>query len=351
MTTCARVVSFVVITACASRTPTERERALAKLPSEAQLIAAADGPALGAFRPVIDAARPFAPRTLDCVLDVALTGEAVAVAISPRVGTTIVIITRAHVASCPVLSRVAPDMFVATVGAGVVADNAESSALSSPRWSRARSYLVSDPIAIAADLPGMRLLAVAQPKPLDAWLAIDSADVVGVERATRAWIDRQRTTSLKLFADSLSVESRGTQLLVHATKLEGDQLALFASEMLRALDAPAAPSATPFSCPPINADVVRCTDGTKLVVRSLATTLRKLALVDTAPVIAGGDVIGIRLTEDAEVVLRRGDIILGIDGHRIRSAAQLHELARYVHERTSLAVRRDGDDVILELSE
>jgi hypothetical protein len=106
-----------------------------------------------------------------------------------------------------------------------------------------------------------------------------------------------------------------------------------------------------FACPPSGTDVVRCTDNTRVVVRSLATTLRKLVAVDTKPVIAGGDVIGIRLSEDAEVLLRRNDIILGLDGHRITSAAQLHELARYARERTALAIRRDGNDVIIDLSE
>jgi hypothetical protein len=291
------------------------------------------------------------PRSLDCVLDAALTSEAVAVAVEPRVGTTIVIVTRAHVARCTALSRIASDTFVATVGAGAVADARGASPLSDPRWSRAKKYLLEDPIAIAVQREGVRVLAVAQPKPIDAWLAIDAADVSVIELVVRGWIARQHSTALKSFASKLTVESRGSQVLVHGAKLDVDELALVATDLLRALSAPPESTTAAFACPPIGGDIVRCTDGTRLVVRSLAATLRKVVEVEALPVIAGGDVVGIRLTEDAEVLLRRGDIILGLDGHRITSAAQLHELARYVHERTSLAVRRDGADIIIELTE
>jgi len=347
------MVSLLGIVACSSRTPTERERAVAKLPSEARLIAAADGSALAAFRPVIDAARPFMPRTLDCVLDGALTSEAVALAVTPRVGTTIVVVTRAHVAACPALSRVDTDTFVATVGASTIAASLEASPLQSPRWERARSYLVGDPIALALDLDGTRVVAVAQPTPLDAWLAIDARDVAPVYRAVRSWLERRRATALRPLVESLALTTRGSQLLVDATKLDVEQLALLAPELLRyvdALDAPAAP-ATTFVCPPQDAGVVRCTDNTHVVVHSLAATVRELVAGDTEPVVAGADVIGIRLTEDAATLLRRGDIILAVDGHRITSSAQLQDLARYLHERITLAIRRDGSDIILELSE
>ncbi len=325
---------------------------MAKLPSRALLVAAADSRALGPFRPAIEAARPFMPRSLDCVVDAALTGETVALAVEPGVGTTVVIITRAHVARCPALSRVAGDTYIATIGAGSVAATAHESPLGDPRWSRARTYLVNDPIALAVDGAGQRVVAVAQPRPLAGWLTIDAVDIAPVQRDLRAWLEHQRTTAIRPVVDSLVVQARSNQLLVRTTKLEPDQLALLATAVLRSLDAPAEPvAAATFTCPPSGPDVVRCTDHTRVVVRSLATTLHKLAEVTTQPVIAGGDVIGIRLSEDADVLLRRSDVILGLDGHRITSAAQLQELARYVHERTSLAIRRDGTDVIIELSE
>src|SRR5262245_10850279 len=189
--TCAAVVISAALAACAPTTPGERERALAKLPAQAQLVAAADGTALAAFRPAIDAARPFAPAQLGCVIDTVLTSEVVAVGVAPGSGATIVIVTRAHVAHCPALSRIAGDMYVATVGGGTVAQDAGASVLGEPRWARLRSYLVNDPIAIAFERADQRVLAVAQPKPLDGWVSIDAADVAASERAVRAWIDRQ----------------------------------------------------------------------------------------------------------------------------------------------------------------
>lgn len=346
------MVSFLALATCASRTPAERERAVSKLPAHARLIAAADGPALAPFRPVIDAARPLVPRTLDCVLDAAMTSEAVAVGVTPGVGATVVIVTRAHVARCTPLSRIADDTFVATVGAGSIADSPAASPLGDARWARAKKYLVDDPIAFALAQEDMRALAAAQADPLDAWLAIDAADVPAVERAIRGWIERQRTTSLQPFVDKLAIETRGNQLLVRSTALDASELASAVAELLRSLDAPAPrPAATPFTCPTLGGDIVRCTDGTRLVVRSLAGALRGLVVGQATPVIAGGDVIGIRLGADARMLLRRGDIILGLDGHRITSAAQLRDLAGHVERQATLAVRRDGIDTILELSE
>jgi hypothetical protein len=342
------VVISVTLTACASTTPTERERAVAKLPSQAQLVAAADGTALAAFRNVIDAARPLVPGKLDCVVDAALTSEAVAVALTPQIGATVVIVTRAHVARCPALSRIGDGTFVATVGAGSIADTPAASPLGDPRWARARSYLLGDPIAIAVQEGDQRVLAVAQPRPLAGWLAIDARDIAPVERAVRAWIDRQRATSLAPFASHLLVQPRGTQLLVRVGDVTAEQLALAVGDGLRSLDTQPAAAPAGFACP--TNGVVRCA-GTSIVVDSLATTLKKLVAVGTEPVVAGGDIVGIRLSEDPEVLLRRGDVVLGVDGHRITSAAQLQELARYVHDRTALAIRRDGSEIILDLSE
>jgi hypothetical protein len=344
-------VILAAVAACTPRTPTERERALDKLPSPARLIAAADGAAISALRPVVDATRPFLPSALECVLDAALTSEAAALAVAPRTGTTIVLVTRAHVARCPALSRIAPDTFVATLGAGAPAARPEDSPRADPRWARALPYLEHDPLVVAIDTGELRAIASAQPRPLDAWLTIDAVDIASAERAVRTWIDRERSTALRPFADNLKLTTRGSQLLVDTTNLRADELALAAVDLLRALEAPPPRTAAAFTCPPPGASIVRCTDGTRFVVHSLAATLRKLVEVGSEPVVVGGDVVGIRLSEDPEVLLRRGDVILGLDGHRITSAAQLHDLAGTVHDRSVLAVRRDGRDVILELSE
>jgi hypothetical protein len=299
---------------------------------------------------VIDATRPFLPSQLGCVIEAALTSEVVAVAVAPGAGATIVILTRAHVAHCAALSRVDDDLYVATLGASTLADSAKASALSDPRWARARSYLINDPIAIALSRDDQRVVIVAQPKPLDSWLTIDASDSAATERAIHAWIDRQQTTALKSFAGKLVVERRGSQVLVRTTKLETDELALATVDILRALDAPTPPRVATFACPPLTGGIVRCT-GSDIVVDNLTTTLRKLVANDTEPAVVAGDIIGLRLMQDADVLLHRGDIVLGVDGHRITSAEQLHELARYAHERSTLAVRRDGADVILDLSE
>ena len=344
------MVISVALTACASTTPTERERALGKLPAQAQLIAAADGPALAALRPVIDAARPFVPSKLDCVVEAALTSEAIAVAVAPSNGTTIIVVTRAHVGQCAALSQIATNMFVATLGAGALADTIAASPLGDARWARARSYLTSDPIAIAIERDAQRIVAVGQPKPLGAWVTIDAFDIAPIKRSIDTWLARQKTTALRALGDNLEVQARGSQLLVRATKLQSEELALVVTDVLRTLASPAARVAASFTCPALTGGVMEC-NGTEIRVQSIATTLRKLVESPSQPVIAGGDVIGIRLTTDPEVLLRRGDIILGLDGHRITDPAQLHELARYISERTSLAVRRDGTDLILALSE
>jgi hypothetical protein len=291
------------------------------------------------------------PATLDCVVDAALTSEAVAAAVTPRVGATIVIVTRAHVARCPALSRIASDTWIATLGDGTVAATPDASPLRDPRWARVRSYLTADALALASTGDDARVVAAAQVRPLAAWLAIDAADVVATARDVRAWIARQRTTGLAAFATRLTVKTRGSQVLVQAAKLEPAELALVATDLLRALDAPA-PSLPPtIACPAATAEIVRCTGGTRVVVRSLATSLRKLVAVETVPVVSGGDLIGIRLAEDPELLLRRGDILLGLDGHRITSAAHLMELARHLHGSATLAVRRDGTDIAFELRE
>ena len=341
----------VALAACASRTPTERERALDKLPSQARLIAAADGSALAPLRPVIDAARPFLPTGMECVVDAALTAEAAALAVTPDIGTTVVIETRATVTRRPALSRIAPDLFVATLGAATPAMRREDSPRGDPRWARARPYLERDPIAIAIDTGELRAIASAQPRPLDAWLAIDAADTAAVTRAIGAWIARERATALRPFVDRLKVTPRGSQVLVETSNLRADELALAAAALLRAADAPPPRPAATLPCPPAGAGVVRCLGGTHLVVRSVSATLRELGFVASEPVVSGGDVLGIRLIEDLPVLLRRGDILLGVDGHRITSAAQLRDLAGHIHGRCALAVRRDGSDISLQLTE
>src|SRR5258706_1849105 len=131
VTSCARVMVCGTLAACAPRAPTARERALEQLPASAQVIAAADGPMLASptFRKIIDATRSKLPGDLGCVVDAALTGEAVAVAVDPRVGTTIVVITRAFAGNCDALSKLGGDRYVATIGGGTLVTDRKQSVL------------------------------------------------------------------------------------------------------------------------------------------------------------------------------------------------------------------------------
>jgi len=347
VTTCAWVVIFAGIAACSERTLTARERALAQLPTEAQLVAAADGPALArpTFRRLIDVARPHVPAKLGCVLDAALTSEAIALAVDPNVGTTIVIITRAAVASCPALSRIANDSYVATIGDGAVVDKAKS-VLVGTRWARARHYLARDPIAVAY-LGERHVLAVAQPEPIESWIAIDARDSEAIERSVRAFIARWPALVAKLI-----VKREGNQVTVRAAKLEDAELVLIVTDLLRAADAAGdAAKAPAFVCQPPTSGITSCENGTHYTVTSVRETLAELASVNAMPVVANGDVIGSQLLADAHVLLRRGDIILGLDSQRITNAFQLRELARHVGDHAALAVRRGTSEVVIELRE
>jgi hypothetical protein len=343
------VAIFAGIIACSTRTPTARERALTELPSTAQLVAAADGAALASptFRRLLDVARPHVPAKLGCVIDAAQTCEAIALAVDLNVGTTIVIITHAVVASCPALSRIGDDRYIATVGDGAIADAAKSVAVDA-RWARARPYLVRDPVALAINDDRVRVIAVAQPEPVDAWLTIDSVDIAAIERDARAMIARWQAASAKLI-----VTRANNQLAVHTAKLGADELVMIVTDLLKAADSTAAAETAPvFTCPNPGHGITSCTEhGTRYQVTSIRDTLRALAVADAEPVIESGAVIGVQLTKDADVLLTRGDIILGLDSQRITNQFQLRELARHVGDHAALAVRRGTSEVVIELRE
>jgi hypothetical protein len=339
--------------ACATRTPTERERALERIPAQAHVIAAADGPSLASssFRTVIDAVRPHLPMSLGCVADAALTSLAIAVSVHPESGATIVMVTRAVVASCGALSQIGDGVYAATIGAGTLAASREQSMLADARWERARPYLLREPFAIAAELPTLRAIAVAQPDPVDAWLAVDAIDAVATEQAIkRALAGYSGPPTIEL-AGKLTVARAGTQVTVHADKLRAEDLATLAGDLAERIDAPPAPPANPFTCPPPDSVVVSCHDGTHVRVRSVAMFVADLAAIDSEPVVSGGDIIGLRLTGDPVRMLRRDDILLGIDANRITTRAQLVGLVQTLGDKAALAVRRDGVEVVLDLAE
>lgn len=324
----------MALVAC-HHTPSARERALALLPSEPTIVAAADGPVLAGWRRAVDVARPYAPASFGCVIDAALSADAAALAHGAG-GTTVVLITPRPIEGCSALARVAADTYVATLGDSTIEHGLGE------RWKRARPYLTTAPIALAADLGTRHVLAGAGAG--SAWLAIDARDADAVKTTADAIITRWRS-----LASKLSVIRTGSQVLVRATGLDPDEAATVASDMLKELDPPTRASAPVFTCPPAGGLVVHCT-GTSLTVRSLAATLVLIAGAASERVVAQGDVIGLRIGEPV-LLLARGDILLGIDAHRVTSAADLAQLAPSLPKRVSVAVRRGEIDAVIEVAE
>jgi hypothetical protein len=147
----------------------------------------------------------------------------------------------------------------------------------------------------------------------------------------------------------LTVTRTGSQVLVRGDHLAADDLAAIAGELLSVLDAPERVPVAPLTCPPIGGVIVSCS-GTKVVVGSLAGALGQLAEPAREPVVSGAEVIGLRLAADA-LMLRRGDILLGIDSHQVHSAAELAAVIKGLHGRATVAVRRGTTDILVDFSE
>ena len=326
------------LVACSSRSTTPRERALSQLPASAHIVAAADGPALAtpSFRRVIDAMRARIPAELGCVVDVALTSEAAAVAVDPHVGTTIIVITRAFVSRCPLLSKVGADEYVATLGGGTIVN--KGTVLKDPQWARARDYLLHDPVAFAAELPGRHMVGVAQPDPLDGWVAIDALDANAIE------------TSLKKVS-KLDIKRTKNQLLVTLPRPTADDVITVATALLRQADASPSTASAPLPCLPAGELFTSCKDGTHYTVKSVRDALRALTAGELVAIVGNGDIEGLRVEHDTPLILREGDVIIGLGARRITNKGQLSQLVDSSAKTASLAFRRDGTDYVLELSE
>jgi hypothetical protein len=268
-------------------------------------------------------------------------------------GAVIVLVTRAVVDRCPALSRIAEHTYVATIGAGALATDRAASVMADATWERGRPYLVREPIALVGELAELRLVAVAQPDPLDAWLAVDAVDTNAVEQKLAKELARVRDSGAHELAGKLVLKRTGTQVSVHANGLTEEDVVTLAGNIVRELEA-SAPMPGPdavFTCAPQGNGVVSCHDGLVYKVFSVETIVRELGGVDAAPVVEGGDIVGIRLLGDPKRLLRRDDIILGVDSHRITTARQLVELAPHLGGKVSIAVRRAGVEAVLDLSE
>ncbi|HSD86615.1 MAG TPA: hypothetical protein VLB44_03845 [Kofleriaceae bacterium] len=299
---------------------------------------------------MIDAVRSRFPAELGCVIDAAMTSQSVAIGSDPRIGTTIVIVSRAFVANCPAMSNVGPDLYVATIGGGLLSDG-KKSVLKDPQWARAREYLLHDPIAIAAELPGRRIVAVAQPEPLDGWMAIDAANPTEVEAEINELVARWRRTSNAQLANKLRNTRKGAQVLVRIEKLDVDDLVALTTDLLRSSDAAAETKRPALVCPPLDDNIKACKDGSQLTVGSVQSTLLAMTDIDMAPVVAGGDIVGLRLVADAPRLLRAGDIILGVNNRRLTTKEQLSAVLTDPGKKADVAIRRDGLDLVIRLSE
>lgn len=363
MTTCARVLIAAAVGGC-HHPPGARERALERTSGDAQVVVVADGPALAepAFRRALDATRPHVPASFGCVIDAALASDASALALDRNAGIAVVIITQAHVA-CAALSQIAGDTWAATIGAATPVERA-SSVLASTRWARARPFLLEAPVVVAADLGTRHLIGAACIAPVDrtappfgsadgraggpavdAWLAIDAMAGAVPDREVGELLGSWHASSL---AAKLDVTHLANQIVVHGKGLDGDDLATAAATIAHALDVPRSAAPVALVCPP--SGVLRCTEGTHFVVASLGDALRAMAAA-AEPVVANGEVIGIRLAADATLALRRGDLIIGLDAHRITSSAELATLIAGARGHATLAIRRGGSDVVFDVRE
>ena len=320
MSSYAKVVITGALVAC-HHPPSPRERALALLPAEASVVAAADGTSLVAWRRAVDVARTYAPASFGCVIDAALSADAVALA-HGETGTTIVLVSQQPAAACPAIARIADDVYVATLGDSTIERGL------GPRWDRARDYLATAPIALAADLGDRHVLAAAEQS--SAWLAIDARDPDAVQRAVSDAIARWSPLAKKL-----AVTRRAGQIVVRGTALDPDELATLAHDVLAQLD-PAPSRAVPAFAP------VR--------VHSITAALAELGNALGQRVVENGTVIGVRLAKPVWSLVA-GDVVLGIDAHRITSAAELAALAGSLPKRLSVAVRRGDTDAVIDLAE
>jgi len=298
--------------------PTPRERVLAAISSSVGLVITAHGSVLASarVRPVIDALRPRWPANLGCAIDAALTADDAALGVATD-GTTLAIATHARPV-CPVLSRIGPDLYVATLGVGHVA-TANASVLDDPAFARVRRYLVTAPLAATAESPalGARFLATATVDPLEAWVAIDpvGTGAIPLDQRVEALVERMRhTEATAAIGTHASVRRDGAQTVVELKGIDAD-LAPAVRELARWIDGsswPHDPAATSSDFP-----------DREIRVKSPAALLADAVL---QPVVANGGVTGLRLASDvAALDLHRGDQIIALDDRPVASAEALLE--------------------------
>ena len=334
----------VLATACGSAAVPDRDGVLAKIPATAAVVIAADGRALahGRIRPLVDALRPELPTALGCVIDAALASDHVAVGIGADRAFTIALASRAPV-KCRALSKLADGIWVATLGDGVErADGA--SVASDPRFARARPYLGRAPIAVAAQLAGGKVIATAQPEPLEAWLAFDAdsvATATAAETRARDHLARLGKNPATAPLAGIAVTRTATQVKVTLGGALAGDLGIAAKAVLAREREVAAPP--PIACPTqLAAPVVECKAATFRI-----PPRAELAPAELAPVVANGAVVGFRLGQPLPALgLISGDLIVAIDG---RIATALAQVRAALARDSSLAIRRGRTEGVVRL--
>lgn len=345
----------IACVACRSpAAPPPRERVLAKIPADAQLVVAADGPALASprIRAVVDVLRPRWPARFGCVIDAALASEHAAVGISEARDVTVVIATRAKI-ECAPLSRLGGDLWVATLGNGKPAVG--GSVLDSETHARARSYLATAPIAASIVAPGLAVLATLAVDPVEGWLAIDTVEAASAlaEQRLRGVVDRMaRAESTAALAKAIEISHDETQVIARLHAPADLDLSIAVRTVLGWYGGGGARVASGFACPPLAPPIVGCANGTALTVTALADAVAPLVDAEVAAVVENERVAWLRLDRAVPALgLARGDRILAVDGRHLASAAQLGELLRAARRTVSITIQRDAATATLELSE
>ena len=341
-------------TACHGASPPPRERVLARIPADSQIVLAADGQALSTtrMRAVVDVLRPRWPARFGCVIDAAIASDNVAVGISAARDMTVVIATRTAV-TCPSLSKIGENVWIATLGNGKPTDS--GSVLDAEAHARARPYLATAPIAASIVLPGVKVLGTLSPEPFEGWLAIDTLEIASAlaEQRVRGVVDRMaRTDSTAALAKSIVISHDGRQVIARLTGPIDADLAIAVRTVVDWYAAPAVRSAAGFACPPLGPPITGCANGTSLSVTSLPDAVAPLVAAEVAVIVENERVAWLRLDRAVPSLgLRRGDRLLAVDGRHLTSAAQLGDLLHGARHATSITIQRDAVTATLELAE
>ncbi len=331
-----------------------RARVLAKLPAASIAVFAADGHALAhpRFHPIVDVLRPVIPSSFDCVVDVVLASEHVAIAWTRDHGVAIAIDTHVPV-KCHALSRV-DDVWIGTIG-GAIEKGRGDTVLATPELERTRPYLLHSPVAFVAATAVGDVLVTAQPDPFEAWLAIDTSDalVATAESTLRdriAQLARDPTTAP--FAKRIAIHRDGHQIIAQLGEVAAD-LALAVKTLVRGQRAK--PSIAAFACPPKLVGIP-CVDGTHFEALQLEALFQPLRGAHVSPQVSAGEVTGMRFDAPVpELGLVAGDVIAGIDGRTVTTrqsfVAMVDPAAVRNAHRTTLVVRRGTTEAVFSLTE